>query len=361
MNKEIKQGTNAEKEFFVSEKISPGSNGWLSPSGKYFECQPDEHDEAAAYLCDDDHEYIFENRGTTHIEGITSGYIRRNMSSEVPRLELEAHDWLLINKSYLSNFPSKITNAQLKMLEESGIPFMVSITQETLDLSEFKEIGDRLRKTVEEYKDVHLGEVEKIVEKEKPRFEEYFYDRSALLDKSKIGRCDGLVIGVRLFNEAVIRNGRSSAKLFRFMQDCGWLGSINEYLNDPFNGNISLDYYVHNSREGEMMELYNKLSKQSVESIRIFNEPGTLKRETELRMVETKIPGTYLVVDLGLYTHVGDAQRYGEEYRNVSISTRLQSTEEILNFVKGVADIFPGISIQFGKDNQVFTATDLLG
>lgn len=115
----LENGDQREIEKFVkSEKIAPGSDGWLSPKGNYYEVKSTEHNEAADWIIMNDLSEIPRRR----YETITD--LECQKRSDLPsRPFLLKNRWILMNGPiFRTDDALNYTTKQLKLLAEVGIP-----------------------------------------------------------------------------------------------------------------------------------------------------------------------------------------------------------------------------------------------
>lgn len=113
----IKEGQQLPEKFTKSERILPGSDGWLSPKGNYYEAESKEHDEAADWIIMNDLSEASRNRSET----IDLECQKR--SGLLSRPFLLKNRWILINGSiFRTDDALNYTTKQLEMLAEAGIP-----------------------------------------------------------------------------------------------------------------------------------------------------------------------------------------------------------------------------------------------
>jgi len=133
-------GDHREVEKFVkSEKILPGSDGWLSPSGGYYQAKSTEHDDAAEWIVINNLSELQKGVGRKHRIRSDSEIFEK--SGFAPRQFLNDNRWILINGPVFHTEDAlNYTTKQLELLEEAGIPIIGAFdgskefsTKETLE------------------------------------------------------------------------------------------------------------------------------------------------------------------------------------------------------------------------------------
>lgn len=138
------------EKFVKSEKILPGSGGWLSPGGNYYPTKSTEHDEAAEWIIENNLSEIPNREQMRGYRRTDSEF--REKSGLNPRQFLNKKRWILINGPIFRTFDAlNYTTKQLEMLAEAGIPVIGVYdgskefsTEETL-----KWVGDVVRRVNE--------------------------------------------------------------------------------------------------------------------------------------------------------------------------------------------------------------------
>lgn len=103
--------------FPKSEKIEPGSDGWLSPSGVFYEANRDQHKESADWIVRSNLSELKGKRGSV-------GDVKYMERSGLPSTQfLRDNGWILINGPvFRTDNALNYTTPQLTKLAEAGIP-----------------------------------------------------------------------------------------------------------------------------------------------------------------------------------------------------------------------------------------------
>ncbi len=122
-------GLQPEKTF-ESSRVASSPDGWIAPSGVFYSCTPQEHDECAKYLLKTHKNFIdtLLIRNERHaMRGDHSGYN--------PREVLKAAGFALLSGNLLSeaNLPEKMTLRLMEFAERNHISFVPQSGQLTLE------------------------------------------------------------------------------------------------------------------------------------------------------------------------------------------------------------------------------------
>lgn len=110
-------GQRETEKFVKSEKILPGSDGWLSPKGSYYKVEPNEHDESASFLVKNVDE-VKEAAEKKYIDA----WEKRDYETMNDRMKLIKLDWILVRGPILrSEDANNFSKMQLKRISEAGI------------------------------------------------------------------------------------------------------------------------------------------------------------------------------------------------------------------------------------------------
>jgi len=135
------QNKEDQEKFERSEKIVPGSDGWLSPRGNYYEAKPDEHDEAAIYLVTNSSEVKDEE-----MKRFRHSYDREDYDVKNDREKLKQLGWILVRGDILrSEDALNFTTLQLRSISEAGIK-VISAFDGSIEYSsdEVQQVLDRI-------------------------------------------------------------------------------------------------------------------------------------------------------------------------------------------------------------------------
>lgn len=115
----LENGDQREIEKFVkSEKIVPGSDGWLSSRGNYYQAKPAEHGEAAEWIIGNNLSEVTRNKHETN----DLECFKRSKLLNARQFLLEK-GWILINgRVFHTDNALNFTTMQLRLLTEAGIP-----------------------------------------------------------------------------------------------------------------------------------------------------------------------------------------------------------------------------------------------
>lgn len=110
------------EKFVKSEKILPGSDGWLSPKGSFYQAKSTEHNIAADWIVENNLCEI--SKGSTwRGHQLPTDLELREKSGLDSRPFLDDNRWILINGPIFRTFDAlNYTTKQLEMLAEAGIP-----------------------------------------------------------------------------------------------------------------------------------------------------------------------------------------------------------------------------------------------
>lgn len=258
-------GLKTEK-FVRSEKIEPGSDGWLSPRGDYYKVGTTEHDESADYLIGNSQEVKEEERIR-----FAHAWDKKDYDEKNNREKLKQLGWILVRGDILrSEDALNFTASQLKAISEAGIKVVSAFDGST------------------EYSS---DEVQSIVKKVQTN-----------LDQSKVIQ--------QLYED--IEKG-----------DSPWFSSIREetavrlanFKEDPFHTTIYTAevYDWHHPKEHEVlpMEILDILSKGSSEEMKMFLG----RSEYTFRVIDLKTGGK-IWVEREEYFHDGLSGGSTGDYNN---------------------------------------------
>jgi hypothetical protein len=138
------------ERFVKTEKILPGSDGWLSPNGNFYVAKSDEHDEAAKWIIENNLSELRKRIGRNHL--IRSDSDLREKSELSPRQFLNINRWILINGPvFHTENALNYTTKQLELLSEASIP-IIGAFDGSKEFSS-KETFEWVNKTVERISD----------------------------------------------------------------------------------------------------------------------------------------------------------------------------------------------------------------
>lgn len=348
-----KKDQDQSQRFTSIEKITPHSNGWLSPSGKYFKCSPEEHNEAARFITDNDLLEINREGDSGEIS-----HLRREkmISSRVPRTILEYHGYILVRDEILPSVSSNITTKQMDMLKEANVTFIVSSSHENNNLKSYEyqsKIFVNKAKKIINQTDYQKARQVAMETKMKYKIKRFPYD-TTLLPSNIISKHDADDIASTLeqyrsgsFYDDDLRNITAKIRIF---------GSLNDFVHDPFRSAIGLDCYEGDTvSKNSVFEIFEQFTNDTQESI-------SLKSSYESSVLKIyQIPNSDLltVITFGEYRHRGDAQQFSEPDRRYSVSAHIYEKKELINILNEVTTGDIKAKMEIGKDNNIITAEDL--
>lgn len=349
-----------EKLFEPSDTIDPGTDGWISPDGKYYRCSPDEHDEAAKFIRENDL-YV----GNAEERGVLIEHDRNRLEFSSARSLLEFHDYILVRAGIGATLiPRSVSTKQLKMLDDSKTPFFNAVRGESVDTDIYEETVKLLRTRVEKLlgsKEMLAAKKEAEESKIRLKFKRVFHDRT-LLPEREISKMDAERIAIGLYNEKVEKHNAARRKgeqpkttKIDTHDDINLFGALNEFRVEPLSGTIGMDSYGDTQR-ATVEEIFDVVSEGATDTVTIKGSYA----ESELRILKTRNPHLFLVITLGVYHHRGDAQRYSEPDTIFSVSAKIFKFQDLKRTLASISDGNMDSTLNFGKNNQIITPKDIL-
>ncbi len=141
MDKIIGENSNENEKFPRSDKIIPGSDGWLSPKGNYYKVGTTQHDESASFLISNSFEAQDEEK-----RRFRHSYDREDYDVKNDREKLKQLGWILVRGEILrSEDALNFTTSQLKAISEAGIKVISAFDGSTeYSSDEVSQVVDRI-------------------------------------------------------------------------------------------------------------------------------------------------------------------------------------------------------------------------
>lgn len=109
-----------EERNFESSRVVNSPDGWITPTGTFYGCSPDEHDVSAGYLLRTHRANIEHRLQENHQREILSNIDKTNA-----RTVLKAAGFALLSNGLMAetNLPKSLTTRQLELMQRSNLSF----------------------------------------------------------------------------------------------------------------------------------------------------------------------------------------------------------------------------------------------
>ncbi|MGB6838789.1 MAG: hypothetical protein WBD86_02155 [Microgenomates group bacterium] len=315
--------------FERKEKIEPGQDGWLTPEGNFYPCEPDEHDDSAKFLLSDQSPEDIDER-----EWLLEHF--------PPREIVKRRGYVLVRGKILpSNDFIKLTPSQLDRLNEAGVQILDSINNNEFSpkiaIKSIKLLSDR----VDKIKDLK-GYKEKVKD-----VREGLEERG---ENSDIELRPGL-------KQELSRKFATMAFSLAFGLTA--VESIERFKESPLSKNILVDGHIMQEEEF-VNNIFGVLTENYKEGVSI----NTRRWRFRLRVLETDDDNIYLLVEKEAYHHDGlTGGMTGDE--NYTVSAGLANKEQILERAKKIAKEYNRDNVEkdvvLEGENEIFSKEKILG
>ena len=329
MEKAFSQNSH-EIKFEVQEAIKPGQDGWLTPEGRFYPCNPTEHDECAKYL-------------TSRDTGDKEYLVLASKNSLVyekkvpPRVKLEEAGFVLIRGKILpSNNFGNLTPEQLDALNEAKIKIIDPVNNAECSTKLIEKTINNLRNKINRIK------ASGVYKKELDLLLRGLYSREGVAENTTPNK--------ELYNTLRRKGVIYLSEDFTFKT----LLDIEEFYKSPLTTSIHLDVFFSSSGEHNNLanKIFEELSKEYKEGVTIESNRG--RDEWKYRLLPTENRGVYLMISKHTYSHDGlSGGIYGD--LNHLINASLVTPEMVKQRIELLVGSKRGIKINFEGDLNVLS------
>lgn len=321
---------NPKDKFEKKEKIEPGQDGWLTPEGYFYPCEPDEHDASAKFLL---FEEIPEN--VNESRGILEWQIEKYPARQIAK----RYGYVLVRGKILPvDDEIRLTASQLDALKKAGVQILDSINNNEFSPEVAIKTAELLSGRAEEIKDLK-GYKEKVKE-----VREVLEDRG---QNSDVELKPGLLKKVR---------GNSPTMPFSLVFGLTAIESIERFKESPLSKNINVD--GHGMQEEEFVNnIFDILTKGYREGASVYSRRWRYR----FRVLETEDDDIYVLVEREAYHHDGlTGGMTGDE--NYRVRASLANSQQILERAKSIAAKYKEKQeIRLEGENEIFSKEKILG
>ena len=312
---ELSKLEGSESKFRPQMEIMDGQQGWLSPSGKFYPCTEDEHDECARYLLSDKHadQYLQEVLKTSEEQ--------KPDDLLPPRLRIEKDGYILIHGVVLpSGKFNSLTTQQKNLIISAKITITDPVGNAECSLESLQEIKNNLKERLKKVK------------------ESSYYKESLEIVQTMISR---LHIDSTEENLHKYMINRGNTGVTYLEANClGDILAIDDLEKDPLSAAVTLDEYgKHDQYLTSAPLIFDSLTQGFLEGVRL---PPMGEFLHNYRLLNTGAIDRYVVVDKAYHAH-GLSADSSPDYSQINcrVLSKKQITELISSYLTRYKQEFP--------------------
>lgn len=334
VDKRVEISGRKEKFFERQDEIRHGQDGWLTPRGKFYPCEPDEHDKSAEFLLS---EGSSEKEDLSKIHKSSLYILKQDLPA---REKLKKSGYVLVRGEVLpSQELGNLTTSQLRTLEGAGIQILDPMENIKFSPEIALKAVDLLRE--------RTGEIKNLEEyREKVGVVEDFLDQKSKTDK----KLEPGLLDI-LFDEFPTLPFDVSFGLTS-------IESLGRFEESPLTENIRADESYVKGYDEFINSVFSILSNGYIEGVKISMK----QRVFHLRLLPTKKEGFYLVIEKSEYRHDGLTGGMTGDV-NYTVTARLANerglTERVGN-IKESSRESGGPEIEFEGEHKVLDRKHIL-